>query len=86
MEKNEEQIIVLLEILNMQQKARKKRLRNIMKRMRMRLRKLCLQQRNELLVQRSQMTDPISPILILNDIQYRRRMWTKKRSNDFWQS
>ncbi|XP_071653711.1 uncharacterized protein [Temnothorax longispinosus] len=89
MEKNAEQIIasftVLLEILNMQQKARKKRLRNMMKRMRIKLRKLCLQQRNELFVQWSQMTDPISPTLTLDGIQYRRRMWTKKRSNDFWQ-
>lgn len=30
-------------------------------------------------------TDPISPTLTLNGIQYRKRMWTKKRSNDFWQ-
>ncbi|KMQ84156.1 nuclease harbi1 [Lasius niger] len=69
----------------MKQEARKKRLKNMMKRMRIRLRKLCLQQKNKLLVQWSQMTDPKPPTLILDGIQYQRRIWTKERSNDFWQ-
>lgn len=76
--------MTLFKILNVQQEARKKHLKKMMKRMRMKLRKLCFQQRNELLIQWSQMIDPKSPTLILDGIQYQRRIWTKERSNDFW--
>jgi hypothetical protein len=89
MGENTEQLIrtsftILFQILSVQQESRKKRLKNIMKRMRTRLRKLCLQQTNKLLIQWSQMTDPKSPVLILDGAQYQ-RIWTKVRSNDFWQ-
>lgn len=89
MKKNAEQIITsfmtLFKILNMQQEARKKHFKNTMKHMRMTLRKLCLQHKNELFVRWSLMTNPKSPILILHGIKYQRRIWTKVRSNDFWQ-
>lgn len=77
-------LTLLFEMFNMQQKARKKRLKNMMKRINMNLRKLCLQQKNELLVRWNQMTEVQSPSLVFDGIQYR-RIWTKIRSDDFWE-
>lgn len=57
-----------------------------MKRINVNLKKMCVQQQNEILVQLwSQITDPESISFIFDSIQYRRRIWTKTRSNDFWQ-
>lgn len=87
MEKSAILFSTLFELLKIQQDNRKKYLRQLFIRKRyelnIKLHRLCLQQRNELLMKWLQISDLYPLQLTMEGIKYQ-RIWQLERSSDFW--